>query len=147
MAMFSEEWAIVATIDPEAQGAATVLSDAVDMSKYSELVAIVQVGEMTASSTVDFKFTQATTAAGVYKDVTSASITQLTQAGTDSDKQVVLQILPTALDMDSDYRYVKGSLTVAAAASDSAVVLLGRAKSAPASDNDLASVDEIVTVF
>ncbi len=80
----SDQAAIVASIDPEAQGAATVTSDWVDASLFHQFMAILQTGVMAATSTVDLKVRQATDSSGTgVKDITGKSITQLTAAGTD----------------------------------------------------------------
>jgi hypothetical protein len=141
----SEKAAVVATIDPDAYTAATYLSDAVDMADFESIMALVKVGTMASTSTVDAKLVQATTSGGTYKDITGKAITQLTEAGTDSDKQAIINCRAEDLDVANDYRYVKLSVTVAAAASDLDGTILGfNAAVNPASDNDLASVAEIV---
>ena len=138
-----ERWAIVGTIDPDVTTASTVLSDAIDMSKYTEIWALVLAGTLGASATVDAKLTQATTSGGTYKDVTGKAITQLVKA-TDDDKQATIQCRGEDLDMDNSYRYVKLSLTVGTATSDVGAVVIGRVKEGLASSNDLASVAETV---
>ena len=141
----SEVAAVVGVIDPDNYTAGTYLSDAVDMADYDQLLAMVSVGTMGSSATVDAKLTQAVTSGGTYKDVTGASITQLTQASPDdSDKQVLINCKSSDLDTDGGYRYVKLSITVATAACDVAGHVLGFAPGfGPASSSDLASVAEI----
>lgn len=147
MPTLQDSVAIVATIDPEAQGAATVTSDYVDMSKFHDIQAMLLVGEMAASSTVDAKLRQATDGSGTgVKDISGKSITQLTQAGTDSDKQVVINCRADELDKDNSFDFVQLSVTVAAAASDLAAVIIGfDSRYEAATANDLASVDEIIS--
>lgn len=141
----SEQAAVVATIDPDAYAAGAELSDAIDMSKFESIQAILMLGTMVTDCTADFKLTQATTSGGTYKDVTGKAATQLTEAGTDSDKQAVINCRREDLDIDNGYRYVKMSLTLGTAGSDAGAIALGHnASIEPASDNDLASVDEIV---
>lgn len=141
----SEKAAIVGAIDPDANTAATYLSDAIDMSKFESIMAVIMAGILGASATIDAKLVQATTSGGTYKDVTSKAITQLVKA-TDDDKQAIINCRAEDLDVDNDYRYVKLSMTVGTATSDSGAVVLGfNARTNPASDNDLASVAEIVT--
>lgn len=138
----SEAAAVVATIDPDAYTAAAYSSDYVDMSKFKAIQAVCLVGEMASSSTVTFKLQEATAAAGG-SDITGKAATTLTQAGSDSDKQVIINL--RADELTEGYRYVKVVMTVTDAASDAGAVILGHYPSnAPASDNDLASVDEIV---
>ena len=142
----SEVAAVVATIDPDVYTANTYLSDAIDMGKIDQIMAIVMAGTLGSSATVAAKLTQATTSGGVYKDITGKAITTLTQASPDaSDKQALINCRADELDIDNDYRWVKLSLTVATATSDVGALVLGFGERyGPASDGDLASVDEIV---
>ncbi len=153
MTLFTDEWAVIGAIDPDQVAVASPntasLSDAVDMSDYDQVAFILSTGNFSAAaSTLNFKVTQATTSGGTYKDVTSAAITQLTGSPTDDDKQAIIVVDQTALDMDNNYRFVKASVTPGGGAGniDYSVVAVGRAKKRPASGSDLASVDEIVSV-
>ena len=147
-AVGSEVAAIVATVDPDVLTAATHTSDWVDAGKFESLMAIVMVGTMQSSSTLNAKLEQATDSGGTgAKDISGSAITELTQAGTDSDKQVIINCRAEELDTPNGFDFVRLSMTVAAASSDGAGMILGlNPRYAPASDNDLASVDEIVTV-
>jgi hypothetical protein len=138
--------AISGTIDPEAQGAGTVVSDYVSMAEFATVMAVIMVGTMATNSTVDAKLVQATDSSGTgSKDITGKAITQLTQAGTDSDKQAVIEACGEDLDVDNSFTHVALSITVATAASDLAGLVLGcNPRYGPASNIDLASVDEIV---
>lgn len=137
---------VVGVINPDAYNAATTLSGAIDMSLYSQVMVIVNVGDMASTATLDAKVTQATTSGGTYKDVSGAAITQLTQASPDdSNKLAIINVDQTELDMDNGYRYIKVSVTGATAASDYGVVVVGLPKTRPGSLNDLAAVTEIVT--
>ncbi len=99
-------------------------------------------GDVEDTGTVDFKITEADTAGGSYTDLSGKAITQLTTA--DDDKQTVVEV--SAAELGAGKRYLKGALRTATAASDVAVIALGiDARNEPASDNDLASVDEIVS--
>jgi len=139
----SEQWAVIGVVDPDANSAAAYDTDEIDMALWHRIQAIVLVGTMASSSTVDFKLQDSDASGGTFSDITGKAITQLTQAGTDSDKQAIVNCRFDELNTDA--RYVKGVLTVATAASDSGVVILGMPRYAPASDNDLSSVDEIVS--
>lgn len=143
----SEACAVLGTIDPDAYSAATTVSDYADMSKFERVMIILSVGTMAATATLDAVVQQATDSSGTGAKnlTTSKAITQLTQAGTDSDKQVVINIMADDLDLDNDFDHVALSVTGATAASDYGVLILGfNPRNMPASDNDLASVDEIV---
>lgn len=140
---FSEQWAISGTIDPDAYASGTYSTDVIDLEDVHEVVFIVQVGTMAATSTVDF-IAREMTASGTGTTTVAGgagSITQLTQAGTDSDKQVIVQVRADTVSN----RWIKGVMTVGTAASDAGVLVLTRRRYSPASDHDLATVDEIVT--
>ena len=143
----SEKVAVVATIDPDAYTAAAYTSDWVNMADFEEVLAVIKVGTMASTSTVDAKLQQATDSSGTSaKDVTGKAITQLTEAGSDSDKQALINLKSYELDVENGFTHVAVVVTVGTAASDMDATILGlRPKYGPASDYDLASVDEIVT--
>jgi len=104
----------------------------------------VLVGEMQATSTVDAKLEQATDGSGTgAKDISGKSITQLTAAGSDDDKQVIINCRDDELDVANSFTHVRLSITTATAASDSAGLILGH-DSRYSPETDLASVDEVV---
>lgn len=142
----SDQAAVLATIDPDAYTADTYVSDYVDMSMVQSIMAVLMVGTLGTSATVDAKLVQATDSSGTgVKDITGKAITQLTQAGTDADKQAIINCFASELDINNSFTHVALSVTTATAACDLGAVVLGFApRYAPASDNDLASVDEIV---
>lgn len=142
----SEKVAIGGVIDPDVTTASTVVSDYMDMGKFEQAMAVVLAGTLGSSATLDAKLVQATDSSGTgSKDITGKAITQLTQAGTDSDKQAIINCRAEELDLDNSFDHVALSMTVATATSDISGILLGlNARNNPASDNDLASVDEIV---
>ncbi len=139
----SEQLAVVACIDPDAYGTGAQSSDAIDMRYHRRVIFIVQVGTLGTNATVDFKVQECATSGGSYSDLSGKSITQLTDAGTDDDKQAIVEV--AAEEMGAGMRYLKGVLTIGTAASDAGVIALADCtRYHPASDYDLASVDEIV---
>lgn len=147
IALPSEKIGVVATIDPDAYAADTYVSDYVDMQDWPDgIMAIVMAGTLGSSATLDAKLRQAVNSSGgSVKDITGKAITQLTQAGTDDDKQAIIVLLPASLDVAGGFRYVALSMTVATATSDAGAIIIGMNPSyGPAADQDLASVDEIV---
>lgn len=144
----SDDVAVVGAIDPDAYVASTVTSGWIDSSDYMAFAAIVMAGTLGTSATLDAKIEQASDSSGTgAKDLTGAAITQLTQAGTDSDKQAVIQFRSEDLDLDNGFNHFRLSMTVAVATSDAGGLVLGyKARQAPASDGDASTVDEIVTV-
>jgi len=134
---------LIGIIDPDANTAATLLTGAIDMANFESCMAIIMAGDLGTNATIDAKLTQATTSGGTYKDVTGKAITQLTQAGTDDNKQAIILCRSDELDVANGYRYVKLSMTTAVATSDSAAILLGLdARYQP--PTDATTVDEIV---
>jgi len=148
-ALPSEQAALVGVIDPDVHAAGASVSDYADLSKFKLFAALIFAGELGASGTLDAKLVQATDASGTgKKDVTGYAITQLTQAGTDADKQAWLNIAAdsSAIDHENGFRYLAVEMTTAVASSDTCAALLGFVPNdGPASDYDLASVDEIVS--
>ncbi len=142
----SELAGVVGVIDPDAYAAGTVTTGWIDASRWGKLLAIIQAGDLGTGATLDAKIEQATDSAGSgAKDVAGKAITQLTQAGGDSNKQALIDLRPESLDLGADFRYVRLSMTVATAASDAGAVVLGLdPRNGPATDNDLSSVAEIV---
>ena len=139
--------AVVGVIDPDANSAATYTTDWIDMSTFQMVMGIVMAGTPGASATLDAKFEQATDSGGSgVKDISGTDITQLTKAGSDDDKQVVINLHADDLDLANDFTHARLSMTVGTATSDAGAVVLGMSpRYAPASDNDAATVDEIVT--
>lgn len=147
--LMSERLAVVATIDPDAYASGTQLSDAIDMAYHREVMFIIQAGVIPSSGTYNFVVTESATSGGTYTQITGKSITALTNAGTDSDKQVIVNV--KASEMGTGMRYLKGSLRMTgnAAANDAAVLALaGKSRFSDAVTStvygDLASVDEVV---
>ena len=142
----SEKVAVLGVVDPDVLTAAAHTSAYVDAGQFESLMALILAGTLGASGTLDAKLVQATDSAGAgSKDITGKAITQLTQAGTDSDKQAVINCRAEELDLANGFSHVALTITVAVASCDGAGVLLGfNPRHAPASDNDVSTVDEIV---
>lgn len=142
----SQQAAVVGVIDPDAYAAGTVTTGWISMATFEAIQAIVMAGDLGASATLDAKLEQATDGSGTgAKDITGKAITQLTQAGTDSNKQAVINLFAAELDVANSFTHARLSMTVAVATSDAGAIVMGHLPHyGPASDNDLASVDEIV---
>lgn len=142
----SDRVAVVANIDPDAYTAGAYSSGWVDMAKFGAIMAIVQAGDLGSSATLDGKLEQATSAAGAgAKDVTGKAITQLTQAGTDSNKQSVINLFADELDINNGFTHARVTITVGTATSDAGAIVLGvDPRKDVASASDAATVDEIV---
>ncbi|MFZ5719208.1 MAG: hypothetical protein ACOY5Y_07040 [Pseudomonadota bacterium] len=141
----SQRAAVVGVVNP--QSATTVQTSGwIDASTFHKFMAIISVGAIAASGTVDAKLEQATASDGTgAKDVTGKAITQLTDAGTDDNKQVIINLKQTDLDFANDFQFFRLSITPATAAALISGVVLGMdPRYGAASDNDAATVDEIV---
>lgn len=138
--------AVLAAINPVSQSAGTVTTGWIDMQDWFRTMAVIQVGALGSSATVDAKFQQATSDVGAgVKDVAGTLITQLTKAGTDDNKQVLINLRPEDLDFNNGFRYVRLSITVATAASLISALVLGLdARYGAANMSDATTVDEIV---
>ena len=141
----SQRAAILGVVAP--QSASTAKSSGwIDASAFYNFMAIVQVGALGTSATVDAKIEQATSNAGAgAKDVTGRAITQFTKAGTDDDKQAIINVAQTDLDFANGFKFFRLTITPAVATSLIAGQVLGfDPRNGVASENDAASVDEIV---
>lgn len=147
-ALPSEVAAVLGTIDPDAYAASTIVSDYVSAADFERIMVVLMAGDIVSTGTIDAVIKQATDSSGTgAKNLTSSkAITQLTQAGTDSNKQVIINVLAEDLDLANDFTHVAVSVTLGTAGADFGALLLGfNPRYAPASDNDLSSVDEIVS--
>jgi hypothetical protein len=139
----SERAAVVGVIVPLLRDDVTdAVSDAVDMSKFGSLMAVLVVGA--TDTTVDLALTESATSGGSYTAISGKSITQ--QTGTDDNEVCVINL--KAEELSSGMRYVKANLDVGNGTSgaDTCVILLGLdPKHGPASDDDLSAVAQIIT--
>lgn len=139
----SEAVAVVANIDPDAYSAAAYTSGWVAVENFHQFLAIVQAGTLGSSATLNFKLQEATDGSGTgAQDITGKAITQLTQAGTDSDKQAVIEL--NSEDVTTGYTHVAMVMTVGTATSDAGAIMLAlNPRYGPAYSNDATTVDEI----
>lgn len=142
----SDRAAIVGVINPSSQAAGALSTAWVDMAAFMSIMAIVQAGALGASATLDAKLEQATSAAGAgAKDIAGKAIVQLTKAGTDDNKQAIVNLRSEELDIANGFTHARLTVTNAVAASLTAALVLGfDRRYGAASAGDLASVDEIV---
>lgn len=142
----SEQVAVLGSIDPDAYAASTVTTGWIAAKNFHEFLAIVQAGDLGASATLDAKLQQASDGSGTgAKDITNKAITQLTQAGTDSNKQALINLRPAELDLDNGFTHFRLSMTIGTATSDAGGIVLGVGpRTGPAQDYDDTAVDEIV---
>ncbi len=141
----SELLAVLATLDPASQAAGTTTTGWISAANHHGLLAIVQTGVLGTGATVDAKLQQALDASGTgAKDITGKAITQIVKASGDN-KQALINIRPEELDTINGFGFVRLSLTVAVAASQTAAQVLGvGVRELPAHVANQASVMQIV---
>ena len=114
---------LAGVIDPDAATAATYTTGWISMADFGSIQAVIMAGTLGTSATLDAK---------------------LTQGGTDSDKQAIINCRAEELDVDNSFTHVRLSVTVGTATSDVAAFVLGHdARYAPA--DDISTVDEVVS--
>jgi hypothetical protein len=124
-ALISEELAVLATLDPVSQAAATVTTGWIDAAKFEHFMALIQTGVLGAAATVDAKLQQANTAGGGgAKDIANKAIAQIVKA-TGDNKQAAINLRATELDINNGFRWFRLSLTVGTAASLVGAVVVG----------------------
>lgn len=141
----SQRASAVDVISP--QSATTAKSTGwIDATKFLNYLSTVSVGALGASATVDAKLEQATDNAGAgAKDVAGKAVTQLTKAGNDDNKQVMIDLKQEDLDFGNGFKFFRLTVTPAAAACLIGGVVQGfDPRYGFASDNDAASVKQIV---
>jgi hypothetical protein len=95
---------VVGSIDPDAYAAGTYTTGWIDMSKFFSVLAVVMAGTLGASATLDAKIQQAQDSGGTgAKDISGLAITQLTQAGADSNKQALINVMQSDLDRANNF--------------------------------------------
>ncbi len=113
-------------LPPEDFGPGTNNGAWVSLRDYHRAVALLHVGVITATGTVDFSLEQAQDAAGTgAKAITGKAITQLTQAGGDGDQIVAIELRTEELDVNGGFEYVRAVLVTGTAAALVSNILLG----------------------
>ena len=141
----SELLAILATLDPSSQATGTATTGWISVANHHGLLAIVQTGVMGTGATLDAKVQQAQDASGTAaKDIAGKSITQIVKASGDN-KQALINVKPEELDTVNGFGFVRLSVTVGVAASQTAAQVLGiNGRELPANTANQAAVVQIV---
>jgi hypothetical protein len=141
----SDRIQVAATIDPQSASSAKT-SDWVSMETYDSVLVLIAVGALGSSGTVDAVIHQATDSSGTGAKVLSPTkaITQLTQAGSDDNKQVKINIRGDELDRANSFNHIAVVVTPATAASEISAVIVGANSKLESDTTELASVAETV---
>jgi len=124
---FTEELELISSLDPDSYAAGVYdLAAYVNCEEFRQIVFVLSLGDMVATSTVDMDIETATSAAGA-NATNVKSITQLTQAGGDSNAKVCVTV--DAIEMEEAYAgssFINAEVTVGAAASEFSLMVYGR---------------------
>jgi hypothetical protein len=126
----SELLSVLATIDPAAQAAGTVTTGWISVANHHGFLSLVQTGVLGTSATVDAKLQQAVDSTG-----TSAQ----------DIKQALINVKPEELDTVNGFGFVRLSVTVGVAASQTSAQVLGlNPRFAPADASNQAAVVQVI---
>lgn len=139
-----EKLPVVEVIQPQAIafGATGVLTGAIDMQKYSRVMAVLMSGTLGSSGTLDMSATASATSGGSYEALTGKAITQLVKATNDNDV-IILEV--DAGDLAKvGKRYLKFNVVAGTANATSALLVLGVPRNYDADLVEFANVVEKV---
>lgn len=121
-----EKLPVIEVIQPQSitAGATGVLTGAIDMQKYSRVMAVLLSGTIGASGTLDLTAKASDASGGTYTALSGKAITQLVKASNDNDV-VVLEVSEADVASVSGARYVKFNAVAGTANATSALVVLG----------------------
>ena len=98
----------------------------VSLENHPRAVVVVSVGDLATNATFDIDIEQAQDTAGTgAKALAGKSTTQLTEAGTDSNKVVIIEIRTEELDVTNGFKCINVEVTPATAAAEFAVLIFG----------------------
>ena len=141
----SEMLAVLATIDPASQATGALSTGWVSVANHLGFLAVVQTGVLGTGATVDAKLQQAQDATGTgAKDISGKAITQIVKA-TGDNKQALINVKPEELDTVNGFGFVRVTLSVGVAASNTSAQLLGvNPRYAPADAGNQAAVVQVI---
>ena len=141
----SELLSVLATIDPASQAAGAASTGWVPVANYFAFLAVLQTGVLGTSATVDAKLQQALDSSGTgAKDISGKAITQIVKA-TGDNKQALINVKPEELDTVNGFGFVRLSVTVGVAASQTSAQVLGlNPRFAPADASNQAAVVQVI---
>lgn len=147
--LLSEALAVAADgIHSASQSTSEKLTGAIDLSKFPQVLFIVDSGTLGASGTLDFQVKGAATSGGSYTAISGTAITQLVKATDDNKYALVLVTAEKINALGLGYKFIKGSLLPGTAAANSAVIALGAlTRFEPASVSNATTVGQVVALW
>lgn len=137
-----EDVRVLGVIDPDAYAANSYSTGWIAAADYQRCMAIVMAGDLGTSATLDAKIEEATSAAGAgAQDCPGKAITQLTQAGTDSNKQSLIHVGQE--DLSEGFTHFRLTIAVGVATSDAGALVVG-VEPTRSYQSQVATVDEMV---
>lgn len=122
---FTEQYQLAAVEFPDSLGPVATNGAWLSMRDFHRAFFMLLVGDIVATGTVDFLLQQATDTAGTgVKAIAGKAITQLTQAGGDSDDACGIELRMEELDVAGGFDCVRWVLTTGTAAAEVAVAVL-----------------------
>ena len=113
---------LVAAIAPSNQAAGAQSTGWISVADYFNFMALVNVGALGTSGTVDAKIEQAQDSSGTgAKDVTGKAITQIAAA----NKTAALDINQNDINVTNGFTHIRLTITVGTAACDTAATVIG----------------------
>lgn len=147
--LLSEALAVAADgIHSASQSTSEKLTGPIDLSKFRQVLFVIDSGTLGASGTLDFQVKGSSTAAGTYTAISGTAITQLVKATDDNKYAVVMVTAEKVQALGLGHAFIKGSLVPGTAAANAAVIVLGElTRFEPASDSDDPKVAQIVSLW
>lgn len=123
---FSEQHYPLASEHADSLAAGTHSTAYVSLKNYHRAVAVIDVGDMVASSTADFSIVQASDTSGTgVKAITGKAATQLTQAGGDGNEIVCIELRTEELDVNGGFECVAIKAVIGTDAVEYSAILYG----------------------
>lgn len=140
-----EKLPVIEVIQPQAitSGATGVLTGAIDMQKYSRVMAVLLSGTLGASGTLDLTAKASDASGGTYTALSGKAITQMVKATNDNDV-AILEVDAGDVASVANARYVKFNAVAGTANATSALVVLGVPRNYDADLVEFANVVEKV---
>jgi len=141
----AEQLAVVGVIPPQTVASTSVVSGAIDVSKWDQLLFVFQLGNM-AAETIDCGVeTCDSDGTSNAVDITGKQATRLAaDAATNDNKQIVIAVKSTDLIANGKQHVRATMVTGDAVGGPASCVVMGIGRYGPSIANDLASVVQVI---